>query len=120
MPMIVQRKPPEESPYVFKPSAIPGCRAPHTWLSQNHRANGSALFDHFGKGFTLLQIGNLVTQDLERDARNMGIPLKIIEAPLELVDLLKFPFTLIRPDQYVCWRGETLPEKTILQIVTGN
>ena len=35
-----------------RPSAYPGCLAPHAWL-----ADGSSLYDHFGVGLTLLVLG---------------------------------------------------------------
>ena len=41
-------------PFTYKnvPTAWPGGRAPHRWLE-----DGTALFDHFGKGFTLPKSG---------------------------------------------------------------
>src|SRR5262249_16267051 len=40
---------PPDDPFTYVPSATPGGRAPHAWLSDR-----SSLFDHFGSGFTLL------------------------------------------------------------------
>ena len=113
-------KPPDDDPYVFTPSDTPGCHAPHAWLSDNQRQEGSALFDHFGKGFTLLKFNEIDASDAEDVARARGIPLKTLTAPAALRDLYGAPFTLIRPDQYVCWRGETMPDNEIWETVTGQ
>jgi hypothetical protein len=43
--------PPPEHVSDYRPSACPGCLAPHAWL-----ADGSSLYDHFGSGFTLLVV----------------------------------------------------------------
>ena len=112
--------PPYDDPYVFTPSDTPGCRAPHAWLSENQRERGSALFDHFGRGFTLLKFGDIDTSYAEATARAHGIPLKTVTAPAAIRDPYEAPFTLIRPDQYVCWRGETMPDNQVWGTVTGQ
>ena len=112
--------PPDDDPYVFTPSATPGCRAPHAWLSENQRQGGSALFDHFGRWFTLLKFGDINTRDAEAAAEARGIPLKTVTAPATVRDLYEAPVTLIRPDQYVCWRGETTPDNQVWATVTGH
>lgn len=42
-------EPPPANAMIYKSSAHPGCMAPNLWLG-----DGSSLYDHFGKGFTLL------------------------------------------------------------------
>ena len=44
---------------------------------------------------------------IERTAREMGIPLKVLKLPEApaLRDLYEADLALIRPDQYVAWRG---------------
>jgi 2-polyprenyl-6-methoxyphenol hydroxylase-like FAD-dependent oxidoreductase len=105
----------------YVPSAHPGCRAPHVWL-----ADGSALYDHFGQGFTLLISGQATQADLGRareQASAAGIPLTIIQ-PDEpaIADLYQARYSLIRPDQHVAWRGNDWPDQAagILEQVAGH
>jgi hypothetical protein len=88
----------------YVPSAHPGCIAPHAWLE-----DGSSLYDHFGRDFTLL-----VTDD--SSVRN--VPAKILKRP-ELRDLYQARYTLIRPDQHVAWRGDAW-DAQVLDVVTGR
>jgi 2-polyprenyl-6-methoxyphenol hydroxylase-like FAD-dependent oxidoreductase len=110
--------PPADDPNFYVPSAKPGARAPHAWLS-----NGDALFDRFGRDFTLLKLRRDVdTAALERAATSRGIPLKVIavdDAPVH--DLYGRDLTLIRPDQHIAWRGNAPPERpeTLLEKVVG-
>ena len=93
----------------YLPSAHPGCLAPHAWLH-----DGSSLYDHFGSGFTLLATAGADAAGIaaaRAAASNTGVPLTVL-APREamLADLYQAPYTLIRPDQHVAWRGAALPQ----------
>jgi hypothetical protein len=93
----------------YLPSAHPGCLAPHAWLH-----DGSSLYDHFGSGFTLLATAGADATGIaavRAAAGNAGVPLTVLE-PREamLADLYQAPYTLIRPDQHVAWRGAALPQ----------
>lgn len=102
----------------YKPLSIPGCRAPHLWLE-----DGSSLFDHFGAGFCLLNLdASADTETLERAAATRNVPLKVLR--LDNADaraLYERALTLIRPDQHIAWRGDTLPADcdTVIDIVRG-
>jgi 2-polyprenyl-6-methoxyphenol hydroxylase-like FAD-dependent oxidoreductase len=102
--------PPPDDPEIYVPSACPGGRAPHVWM-QGH---GSSLFDHFGRGFTLLNLGGSspdAMRPLTDAAAKRNLPLKVLDVPApEARDLYERKFTLIRPDQYVAWRGDRLPD----------
>jgi hypothetical protein len=122
-PLIVDdgSTPPPRNFRNYVPSAHPGCRAPHVWL-----ADGSALYDHFGQGFTLLISGQATQADLGRareQASAAGIPLTIIQ-PDEpaIADLYQARYSLIRPDQHVAWRGNDWPDQAagILEQVAGH
>ena len=111
--------PPPEHFMLYVPSAHPGCLAPHLWL-----ADGSSLYDHFGDGFTLLvTAGDPGEADkLAAVAAKRKIPLKILALPdTRLRPRYEARFALIRPDQHVAWRGDSLPQDIddVLAHVTG-
>ncbi len=111
--------PPPDHFMLYVPSAHPGCLSPHLWL-----ADGSSLYDHFGKGFTLL-----ITDGDERAvlglasaAAKRDMPLKILApANARLRQRYEARYALIRPDQHVAWRGDAIPEDcdALLAQVTG-
>jgi 2-polyprenyl-6-methoxyphenol hydroxylase-like FAD-dependent oxidoreductase len=117
-------QPPQEHFADYVPSACPGSLAPHAWL-----ADGSSLYDHFGPGLTLLATGkgpNTENDDgtnaLAQNAADRGIPFKLLslDEP-SLQSRYQARFALIRPDQYVAWRGNRLPEPgPLLERVTGH
>jgi hypothetical protein len=102
---------------------LPGGRAPHLWLD-DRRQMGNSLFDHFGRGFTLLRFDRAAADGaaLERAAAARGIPLTILDVALpEGQQLYDRKLALIRPDQYIAWRGDRLPDDldALLARVTG-
>lgn len=106
-------------PFTYVPTAWPGGRAPHRWLE-----DGTALFDHFGKGFTLLNLGETAidTTFLQNSAAKRGIPLTVFcETHPEIRALYEADLALIRPDQYVAWRGNSVPEdpQRLIDLVRG-
>ncbi len=94
---------PEDRANLYVPSGIPGGRPPHWWFS-----DGTSLFDHFGFNWTLLRLGNTApTGERLVDSANLrGLDLKVIqfEEP-RLEELYGAPLVLIRPDQFIGWRG---------------
>lgn len=85
----------------YTPTTTPGSRLPHLWL-----ADGTALYDHLGDGFTLL--GPLSsapeqTAAFQRRARQLGIPLTSLEVPRSYP--WREEFLLVRPDQHIAWRA---------------
>lgn len=111
--------PPVEHYSDYEPSAHPGCRAPHAWLGED-----DALFDRFGSGYTLLvTAGDPARADeLARAARELGMPLTVLALPdPDLRALYGADLALIRPDQHVGWRGNTLPadSRALLDTLRG-
>jgi 2-polyprenyl-6-methoxyphenol hydroxylase-like FAD-dependent oxidoreductase len=110
--------PPPDDPVAYTPSACPGGRAPHLFLG-----SGDSLFDHFGKGFTLLRLGGEAdTAPLAKAAAARGIPFATFDVPRrEGRDLYEADLALIRPDQHAAWRGNRLPDDcdALLARVTG-
>jgi hypothetical protein len=95
----------------YRPSGVPGGRAPHYWPGPG-RGPGDSLFDQFGRGFTLLRLGGGApdANPIEAAARRRGVPLKVIDLPgADGRDLYGRDLALIRPDQYVAWRGNAPP-----------
>ena len=95
---------PPHDPGVYTPSNFPGCLAPHLW-----RADGRSLYDMFGPGFTLVHTPDANAADLRRaieEARARSIPLELLAVSAEeAADRYATPLTLVRPDQFVAWRG---------------
>jgi 2-polyprenyl-6-methoxyphenol hydroxylase-like FAD-dependent oxidoreductase len=99
--------PPSDDLTNYRPMSRPGGRTPHLWLEDR-----SSLYDHLGTGFTLLRFKNAPdTRALETAAAKRGMPLKILNVALDAGrDLYERDLALIRPDHYVAWRGNRLPE----------
>jgi len=103
--------PPRDDFMHYTPSGVPGGRAPHYWPGAG-RGYGDSLFDQFGRGFTLLRLGRKPadTSSIEATARQRGVPLKVIDLPQgDARELYGRDLALIRPDQYVAWRGDVPP-----------
>jgi hypothetical protein len=85
---------------------------------------GSSLFDRLGRGFTLLRLNAAVeTTPLEKATAARSIPLTILDVTLpEASALYGCDLALIRPDQYIAWRGDRLPDDldALLACVTGH
>jgi 2-polyprenyl-6-methoxyphenol hydroxylase-like FAD-dependent oxidoreductase len=108
--------PPPDRANVYVPSACPGGRAPHAWLS-----DGVSLYDLFGFEWTLLQFGDKLvdTAGFDEAARRAGADLRIVKAPASLRDLYEADLALIRPDQVVAWRGSA-PEARLARNVVAR
>jgi 2-polyprenyl-6-methoxyphenol hydroxylase-like FAD-dependent oxidoreductase len=119
-PIVVEDVP--RSPWIrsidYLPSAAPGCLAPHQWLD-----DGSSLYDHFGPGFTMLVLDGCASEEADkaqRQAERLGIPFNIFMTSNKAVaELYQRRLALIRPDQHVAWRGQTVPDD-LLARVTGH
>jgi hypothetical protein len=107
----------------YQPSAHPGCLAPHAWL-----ADGTSLYDHFGLGYTLLLLaeeGASLARDIQSAADTAGVPLKLVDlrqrhlAEDDLAALYAAPLALIRPDQYVAWRGSGADATAVVDTIRG-
>jgi hypothetical protein len=104
----------------YVPSAVPGGRAPHVWLS-----DGRSLYDTLGFEFSLLRLGPTAPDgtNFTKAAQTRGIPLTIVDRPeAEIRDLYEADLVLIRPDQIVAWRGNRVPDDpaALLAQVTGG
>lgn len=109
----------------FTPSGRPGNRAPHYWIDAELAAHKTALYDLFGEGFSLLvtESDDAEVPTLRTSAAELGVPLKVvvIEDPA-LRALYGARYALIRPDQHIAWRGDSIPADTgqLLATVAGH
>lgn len=118
-PIIVSdgTEPPPDAANLYVPSACPGGRAPHLWLSEGH-----SLYDLFGFEWTLLRLSHgAAGQKIIADAARAGLDLTIVDLHQDDARYLyQADLVLIRPDQVVAWRGnsdEDAPD--IIQRVLG-
>jgi 2-polyprenyl-6-methoxyphenol hydroxylase-like FAD-dependent oxidoreductase len=124
-PIVAEGGTPPPDDYVrYTPSGVPGGRAPHYWLGSG-RGYGDSLFDRFGRGFTLLRLGDAAadTSSIEAAAQKRGVPLAVLDVPAaEARDLYGSNLALVRPDQYVAWRGDAPPDDAgkLMARLTGH
>jgi len=108
-------------PHVYSPTSTPGCRAPHAWLDVEHRR---CLYDEFGHGFTLLQLGGEASvADAIALASTMQVPFKHVRlTQANIRRLYDADLVLIRPDQHVAWRGNSFAADfdRILKMACGH
>jgi hypothetical protein len=91
----------------YRPTARPGSRAPHAWISE-----GRSTVDLFGNGFVLMRLGANPPDAGTIDAafRHREIPLDIVTlTDPAITALYEEPLVLIRPDGHVAWRGAVAP-----------
>ena len=111
--------PPPDAANSYVPTACPGGRPPHLWLS-----DGRSLYDTFGFEFTLLRLGTKppAATPFVAAAAALGLPLSIVDvASEEARELYQCDLALIRPDQIVAWRGNSTAESTrVLRQASGH
>lgn len=97
---------PSYTMYDFTPSTVPGCRAPHFVMP-----DGTSLYDLLGPDYSLLRFDDTIdVSALQDEAAKRGVPLKVVDVPREVAgDLYPHALAMVRPDQHIAWRGDTLP-----------
>jgi 2-polyprenyl-6-methoxyphenol hydroxylase-like FAD-dependent oxidoreductase len=91
----------------YQPTAAPGSRLPHTWLTPSR-----SLYDELGPAYSLVgEIDAAGASPITAAARRLGIPLTSVPLPRDLSQrLFEAPLVLVRPDQHVAWRGTDHPD----------
>jgi hypothetical protein len=111
---------PDQNNPRYVPTAWPGTRLPHAWLS-----DGSALHDRLGAGFTLLRLGgkNIDCTTFADAIRTIGAPLEVMDIADPVVrNLCDRDLILVRPDLHVAWRSNQAPTdpEQVAEQVTGR
>ena len=104
----------------YNPTAWPGARLPHVWLS-----NGDPIQDRLRRDrYTLIDLaGTHATDDLASAFGELGAPLDVLVLPHEVArQTYERELVLVRPDMHVAWRGDRLPdnERELAALVTGH
>jgi len=110
---------PEPNFMKYEPTTWPGARLPHVWL-----ADGTALHDHIGDGYTLLQLGDLLdSKPLARAFASYSAPFTVLDIDDKRPrDIYGYNLLLLRPDLHVVWRGNRLPDDPVklAAVATGH
>ena len=106
-------------PSVYEQTSRPGSRAPHVWLK-----DGRSTLDLFGRSFVLLRLGADAPDGagLVEAAKAVGMPLEVVSCDeADVVKAYAHKLVLVRPDDHVCWRGDTEPDDAgkVIDIVRG-
>ncbi|MEO5734131.1 MAG: FAD-dependent monooxygenase, partial [Rubrivivax sp.] len=115
-PDAIESVPPPDSP-TYVPSAKPGSLAPHVWLTDG-KAHGASLYDHFAtEGMTLLVTrpeAMAAAATVSEAAHATLVPLRVVapQSPA-LHALYEADMALIRPDQFVAWRGNSEADASV-------
>lgn len=98
---------------------VVGHRLPHRWLAPD-----VSLYDRLGDGFSLLQLaGDAGVEDWVRAAAQLGVPLAVLDLrDRDLRSHYGADLVLVRPDQYVAWRGSAsdVDPGDVLSTTTGR
>lgn len=104
----------------YIPTVEPGSRLPHSWTDDR----AECVFDLLGQGYTLLRIGAQHQEgvaEFERSAAAAGLPVTVLDLPLEAAEVYDRPLVLVRPDWCVAWSGAQPPDDwlALLRNLTG-
>ena len=103
--IFAESNPPSIDPITYSPSTWPGSRLPHVFLS-----DGQSIHDKLGLFFTLVAIDQVDGVAVKRAAEMLSVPLTILELRRpDLQTIYGKSLLLVRPDQHVAWRGDSLP-----------
>ena len=91
----------------FTASTVPGCRAPHFRF-----ADGRSLHDACGPDYTLLRFDPAIdATPLLAAANARRVPLTLLDVPPGVAPAeYRHALVLVRADQHVGWRGDTVPD----------
>jgi 2-polyprenyl-6-methoxyphenol hydroxylase-like FAD-dependent oxidoreductase len=101
------RRPPEFTVAGYEPCTAAGARLPHFVLD-----DGTSVYDLLGRDFTLVRVG-AKAPDIEKilaASTERKVPLKVVDLPsAAAAERFRAALILVRPDQYIAWRGAEIP-----------
>lgn len=109
---------PVVDPLTYYPNTWPGARLPHVFLE-----DGASIYDRLGLYFTLIALDEVDSDEVRSAAKASGVPLTVLRLGRpDLKPIYERDFILVRPDQHVAWRGDTLPADLagLLAFVSGR
>ena len=94
-------------------------------LAPKSLSSGRNVFEELGSDFTLLAFGadDGAVQSLEQAAAASRVPLKVVrDSQADGREQYASRFVLVRPDQYVVWAGDAVPDdaRAIFARVAGQ
>jgi 2-polyprenyl-6-methoxyphenol hydroxylase-like FAD-dependent oxidoreductase len=91
----------------YEPMALPGARLPHRWLP-----DGASIYDRLGSGLSLLRLrDDTDVAPFITSAAARRVPLTVLELHGQtLEERYGAPLLLVRSDQHVAWRGESVDQ----------
>ncbi len=115
-PIIVEDEKSSEHDFAeFLQSTRVGGRAPHAWITPDR-----STLDLFGRGFVLVEMSGGSDTDADglfAAAAAAGVPLtREILASSDIRALYERRYTLVRPDGFIAWRGDAIPQDPHLLI----
>ena len=105
---------PEWTPSEYVATTFPGSRAPHVFLR-----DGSAIFDHCGRDYTLVEFAGVAGGDGDGSARLLleaawrrRVPVKhlVLTDEANAHSIWERRLVLVRPDGHVAWRGDAIAD----------
>jgi len=95
----------------YEPSARPGSRLPHVWLS-----DGRPVQDVLGQYYTFLDVtGSFDASTIAEAFEQLGAPLTVVSVDEPRArEVYGAGLVLLRPDMHVFWRGDQLPDPAAL------
>lgn len=101
----------------FTPSTVPGCRAPHVWLS-----DGVSLLDVLGTGFTLLcsphaRAEQTALMQQAMHAARVPLTVRVMDDRHSWPAEYRHAWHLIRQDSHVVWRGDQITPDLATSVV---
>ncbi|MEY4157061.1 MAG: 2,4-dichlorophenol 6-monooxygenase [Pseudomonadota bacterium] len=101
----------------FTPSTVPGCRAPHVWLS-----DGVSLLDVLGTGFTLLcsphaRAEQTALMQQAMHAARVPLTVRVMDDQHTWPAEYRHAWHLIRQDSHVVWRGDQITPDLAMSVV---
>ena len=99
---------------ILQASTYPGLRIPAIWLK-----DGRAIMDLLSDQFTLIRFAGTDISSFEQAANTCNFPLTVLDIrDNHAATIYEKKLILVRPDQHVCWRGDSMPDDALTLINT--